>query len=102
MEMPVCTFPPQFDWCAFTVSVPSSLLRSYSSYGSSASSWWVARSSDAVKYAQYCPVGWFEAMTALPYGAFWLNDTIAFAGCYADSDEQYPLFCARHDFNSCS
>lgn len=22
-------------------------------------------------------------MTSLPYGAVWLNDTIAFAGCYA-------------------
>ncbi|RGP63226.1 hypothetical protein FLONG3_9982 [Fusarium longipes] len=86
MGMPVCTFPPQSDWCAFSKSAPSSLLTAYSAYGSSASSFWVEHSSEAVKYAGYCPNGWFKAMTSLPYGAVWLNDTIAFAGCYAAAD----------------
>ncbi|KAF5542205.1 hypothetical protein FPHYL_11596 [Fusarium phyllophilum] len=81
--MSVCTFPPQSDWCAFTKSAPSSLLTAYSSYGSSASSWWAEHSSEAVQYAEYCPNRWFKAMTSLPYGPVWLNDTIAFAGCYA-------------------
>ncbi|KAF4946569.1 hypothetical protein FGADI_11083 [Fusarium gaditjirri] len=81
--MSVCTFPPQSDWCAFTKSAPSSLLTAYSSYGSIASSWWTDHSSEAVEYAEYCPNRWFRAMTSLPYGAIWLNDTIAFAGCYA-------------------
>ncbi|KAF4342823.1 hypothetical protein FBEOM_3232 [Fusarium beomiforme] len=83
MGMPVCIFPRQSDWCAFTESAPSSFLPAYSSYGSVASSWWAAYSSEAVKYADYCPKAWFEAMTALPYGPVWLNDTIAFADCHA-------------------
>ncbi|RSL92424.1 hypothetical protein CDV31_015168 [Fusarium ambrosium] len=83
MGMPACTFPPQSDWCAFTKSAPSSLLPAYSSYGSIASSWWAEHSSAAVEDAKYCPNSWFKAMTSLPYGATWLNDTIAFAGCYA-------------------
>ncbi|KAF5244278.1 hypothetical protein FANTH_7788 [Fusarium anthophilum] len=83
MGKSVCAFPPQSDWCAFTKSAPSSLLTAYSSYGSLASSWWAEHSSEAVEYAEYCPNGWFSAMTSLPYGAVWLNDTIAFAGCHA-------------------
>ncbi|KAL6912434.1 hypothetical protein FSST1_010194 [Fusarium sambucinum] len=85
MGMPACTAPPQSDWCAFTKSAPSSLLNAYSSYGSTASSWWGEHSSEAVGYAEYCPNQWFRAMTSLPYGAVWLNDTIAFAGCYASA-----------------
>ncbi|GKU05911.1 unnamed protein product [Fusarium langsethiae] len=83
MGMPACTFPPQSDWCSFSKTVPSSLQTEYLSYGSVASSFWAKHSSEAVEYAQYCPNGWFKAMTSLPYGAVWLNDTIAFAGCYA-------------------
>ncbi|KAM0491922.1 hypothetical protein ACHAP8_010295 [Fusarium lateritium] len=83
MGMPACTAPPQSDWCAFTESAPSSLLTAYSSYGSIASSWWAEHSSEAMEYAEYCPNRWFRAMTSLPFGAIWLNDTIAFAGCYA-------------------
>ncbi|KAM0228961.1 hypothetical protein ACHAPO_010368 [Fusarium lateritium] len=83
MGMPACTAPPQSDWCAFTKSAPSSLLNSYSSFGSVASSWWAEHSSVAIEYAEYCPNRWFRAMTSLPFSAIWLNDTIAFAGCYA-------------------
>ncbi|RGP66168.1 hypothetical protein FSPOR_6788 [Fusarium sporotrichioides] len=83
MGMPACTFPPQSDWCAFSKTVPSNLQTAYSSYGSVASSFWAKHSSEAVEYAEHCPNRWFRAMTSLPYGAVWLNDTIAFAGCYA-------------------
>ncbi|KAF5023086.1 hypothetical protein F66182_4843 [Fusarium sp. NRRL 66182] len=83
LGMSACTFPPQSQWCDFTKSAPSSLLPAYSSYASVASSWWAEHSSAAVDYAKYCPNRWFRAMTSYPYGAVWLNDTIAFAGCYA-------------------
>ncbi|CEI67929.1 hypothetical protein FVEN_g7795 [Fusarium venenatum] len=83
MGKPACTPPPQSDWCAFTKSAPSSLLTVCSSYGGTDSSWWAEHSSEAVEYAEYCPNQWFRAMTSLPYGAVWLNDTIAFASCYA-------------------
>ncbi|KAF7555884.1 hypothetical protein G7Z17_g1809 [Cylindrodendrum hubeiense] len=82
MGMSACTFPPQSDWCGFTKSAPSSLLPAYSSYGSVASSWWAEHSSSAVEDSKYCPNSWFKAMNSLPYGATWLNVTIAFAGCY--------------------
>ncbi|KAG8670659.1 hypothetical protein FPOAC2_07490 [Fusarium poae] len=83
MGMRVCTFPPHSELCDFTKFAPSSLLTEYSSYGSIASSWWAEHSSEAVEYAEYCPNRWFRAMTSLPHGAVWLNDTIAFAGCHA-------------------
>ncbi|KAK2599165.1 hypothetical protein QQS21_005355 [Conoideocrella luteorostrata] len=80
---PICAFPPQSQWCAITTAMPKTLMSSYSAYGSSASSWWSRYASEAVDYATYCPGRWYRAMHAMPGGAGWLNDTIAFAGCYA-------------------
>ncbi|KAK2601576.1 hypothetical protein QQS21_004894 [Conoideocrella luteorostrata] len=81
--MSACAFPPQSKWCAFSTSAPSTLLSDYSSYASSASSWWSGHSSAAVDEAVLCPNSWFKAMMWFADGPAWLNDTIAFAGCYA-------------------
>lgn len=87
MGLPVCTFPEHSRWCGFTTAAPSSLLPSYSAYGSTASSWWSKHSSMAVELAEECPHRWFKAMTDTPAGAGWLNDTIAFASCYAQAHQ---------------
>ncbi|RYP56582.1 hypothetical protein DL771_011761 [Monosporascus sp. 5C6A] len=72
-------------WCGFSSAAPSSVLPDYSSYASEASSWWSAHSSAAVSLAEQCPEGWYDAMTNTPNGQLLLNDTIIFAGCYAEA-----------------
>lgn len=84
--IPTCPFPAQEEWCAFTTAAPTALLPDYSSYASTASSWWSVHSAQALEHARYCPSRWFRAMTRVPAGAGWLNDTIAFAGCYASAN----------------
>lgn len=79
-----CDFPPHTAWCGLGTAIPTTLAAEYSSYGSAASSWWAARSSEAVDFAQYCPGRWFTAMTAVPFGAEWLNETIAMSLCHDD------------------
>lgn len=83
--LPQCPFPASSLWCGFSTVVPSSLLSSYSSYGSVASSWWSAHSSAAVSLAQNCPMEWYKAMVDTPGGAGWLNSTLVFAGCYKEA-----------------
>lgn len=83
--IPECTFPPSSVWCRFSTAVPSSLVSSYSAYGSVASSWWSARSSTAVELARNCPIGWYQAMHDMPGGPGWLNTTLVFAGCYEEA-----------------
>ncbi|QPH01783.1 hypothetical protein C2857_005986 [Epichloe festucae Fl1] len=78
--VPTCTFPAPSQWCAITI--PTTLSSTYSAYGSTASSWWSRYRSEAVDFATYCPGRWYKAMNAMPGGGAWLNDTIAFAGCY--------------------
>lgn len=80
-----CTFPPQSAWCSVTDVLPSSLESAYSAYGSTASSWWANHSSDALDLATFCPSRWFKAQKVYPGGPAWLNDTIAFGGCYAEA-----------------
>lgn len=79
----VCTFHAQEKWCAITTAMPKDVLPEYSSYGSMAYSWWAAHSIRAVEFADYCPERWFLAETEVLLGAWWLNETIAMAGCYA-------------------
>ncbi|KJZ77659.1 hypothetical protein HIM_02836 [Hirsutella minnesotensis 3608] len=81
--VPACAFPEPSKWCAFTTAAPSTLLPEYSSYASSASSWWAARSSTAVELAEECPREWYKAMVDMPAGAAWLNLTLIFGECYA-------------------
>ncbi|KAK0758545.1 hypothetical protein N5P37_008944 [Trichoderma harzianum] len=83
--LPECTFPASSLWCRFSTAAPSSLLSSYSSYGSAASSWWSAKSSAAVSLARSCPIGWYRAMYDTPGGPGWLNSTLVFAGCYEEA-----------------
>ena len=80
-----CPFPVQSSWCAFTTSAPSDVLPVYSSYASQAYLWWSAHSSSVVSLAQECPIGWENAILMYPGGDMWLNNTIAFAGCYAEA-----------------
>lgn len=84
-EFKSCTSPGQSRWCAFTTAAPSAVLPDYSAYGSKASSWWSVHSSAAISLASKCPVGWHETMMETPNGQTWLNDTLVFAGCYAEA-----------------
>jgi hypothetical protein len=81
--LPQCPFPEQSSWCAFTTAAPKSVLSEYSSYGSAANLWWSAHSSKAISVAHICPNSWYKVIRETPNGEIWLNDTIAFAGCYA-------------------
>lgn len=83
--LPQCPFPASSLWCRFSTVAPSSLLSSYSSYGSVASSWWSAHSSAAVSLARSCPIRWYKAMVDTPGGAERLNSTLVFAGCYEEA-----------------
>ncbi|KAK1767571.1 hypothetical protein QBC33DRAFT_559055 [Phialemonium atrogriseum] len=76
---------PGNKWCGFTTAAPAAVLSDFSSLGSLALSWWSAHSSAAVSLASECPLGWWDAVMAVPNAERWLNDTIAFAGCYADA-----------------
>ena len=85
--VPTCPFPEWKSWCAFTTAAPPEVLPAYSSYASVASSWWAAHSSRAVEVVQSCPNTWISEMREALYGEVWLNNTIAFAGCYAEARE---------------
>jgi len=85
--VPTCPFPERTSWCAFTTAAPQEVLPAYSSYASVASSWWAAHSSRAVEVVQSCPNTWISEMREALYGEVWLNNTIAFAGCYAEARE---------------
>ncbi|EGX93726.1 hypothetical protein CCM_01995 [Cordyceps militaris CM01] len=79
----VCAFPAHSRWCAFATAAPATVLPAYSSYASSASVWWSEHAADAAAEAEFCPNAWRKAMMWFANGPEWLNDTIAFAGCYA-------------------
>ncbi|OBT51226.1 hypothetical protein VE04_08652 [Pseudogymnoascus sp. 24MN13] len=73
------------EWCAFTTAAPKDVLPAYSSYASQAYSWWSARSSTTAFLKEDCPNNWDLSLWRVPGGEEWLNDTIAFAGCYAEA-----------------
>jgi hypothetical protein len=77
-----CPFPGT-SLCGFATAAPSTVVPAYSSYASSAASWWSAKSASAVALATECPVSWYHAMNGVVGGDQWLNETIAYAGCYA-------------------
>ena len=85
--VPTCPFPEWTSWCGFTTAAPREVLPAYSSHGSVASSWWAAHSSRAVEVVQRCPNTWIREMREALWGEVWLNDTIAFAACYAEEHE---------------
>lgn len=80
-----CSFPPQSEWCAFTTAAPKDILSAYSSYANQAYSWWSARSSTIAFLREDCPNTWEKNFWRIPGSEEWLNDTIAFAGCYAEA-----------------
>jgi hypothetical protein len=89
--LPTCPFPGQEKWCAFNTAGPSSVMPAWSTFGSAVASWWAAKSASASSLARYCPNSWKSVMAATPYGELWLNDTIAWAGCYT---EAHPISTA--------
>ncbi|KAF2226560.1 hypothetical protein BDZ85DRAFT_278505 [Elsinoe ampelina] len=84
-EQPICPFPAQSRWCAFTDVAPRTLLADWSSYGSMANEWIASRSSTMIELAVQCPNYWYKAMNQVPLGKNHLNSTITFAGCYAEA-----------------
>ncbi|KAM0491924.1 hypothetical protein ACHAP8_010297 [Fusarium lateritium] len=83
--LPTCPYPALSDWCSFSDHAPATLLPAWSSYGSSASSWWSEHSSYAVKYAHVCKKKWFNQMIGVVYGSARLNNTIHWGECYAQA-----------------
>ncbi|CZT18769.1 uncharacterized protein RCC_04613 [Ramularia collo-cygni] len=81
----LCPFPEKSLWCGFSTAIPSTLLDQYESYGSTAASWWGARSSAAVSIAEECPQSWWLARDRVSFGATKLNLTIIEAECYAEA-----------------
>lgn len=80
----VCN-PDKDHWCQITTTAPPSALADYLSYGSSASSWWKAHSSDALELAPECPDNWYNAMFEFPAAESWLNRTIIYGACYEEA-----------------
>ncbi|KFY52113.1 hypothetical protein V496_08653 [Pseudogymnoascus sp. VKM F-4515 (FW-2607)] len=80
-----CSFSAQLSWCVFTTAALSDVLPAYSSYISQAYSWWSVHSSSVISLAQECLVGCGNAIRMDPGSDIWLNNTIAFAGCYAEA-----------------
>ena len=81
-----CPFPAQSRWCAFSTAAPTDVLPAYSSFANQAYSWWEERSSAVVSLRENCPNVWENALLHGSTGREeWLNDTIAFAGCYAEA-----------------
>ncbi|KAH8585562.1 hypothetical protein B0O99DRAFT_474127, partial [Bisporella sp. PMI_857] len=78
-------YPAHDDWCNFATAAPASVIPDYKLYGSAASAWWAAHSSNAVQYASYCPNTWWNTMHDQPGNPTWLNNTVNFAACYADA-----------------
>jgi hypothetical protein len=80
-----CPYPEKSLWCSFSTAAPTTLLDEYIAYGSTASSWWEARSSAAISIARECPHSWWAAGNRLVAGANRLNFTIIQAECYAEA-----------------
>lgn len=83
--LPPCPFPPKSLWCGFSAEAPSTMLPAYTSYGSSASSWWAGKSSAVASVSKECPITWERVIVKGHGGGGWLNITIAIAECYADA-----------------
>ncbi|KAL4724366.1 hypothetical protein ACLX1H_008980 [Fusarium chlamydosporum] len=85
MRLITCSYPALSDWCSFSDHAPTTLLPAWSTYGSSASSWWASNSAHAVKYARICKKKWFNQMIGVVYGSVRLNNTIHWGECYAQA-----------------
>ncbi|KAG7284252.1 hypothetical protein NEMBOFW57_010616 [Staphylotrichum longicolle] len=82
-----CAYPDQSLWCGFTTAMPASLLPDYSSYASSAASWWAANSASVIHIATMCPIMWYQASNfGVLGGAIYLNQTLINSICYAEAN----------------
>ncbi|KAK3348643.1 hypothetical protein B0T25DRAFT_227046 [Lasiosphaeria hispida] len=81
-----CPVPPRSKLCAFSTAVPTSLLPAYSSYASSAASWWSAGNGDmVVSLVKECPYLWYDSLLMNPGSGSNLNRTVAYAQCWAEA-----------------
>ena len=74
-----CTVTDPQSWCAFTTAAPASVLSSYSTYLSSVTSFWKAKSETISVLSTSCPVAWDKPE---PGQREWLKVAIAHAECY--------------------
>ncbi|KAF2132618.1 hypothetical protein P153DRAFT_393589 [Dothidotthia symphoricarpi CBS 119687] len=79
-----CSVSETTQWCGFTTDATPPMKTRYSAYGSSAASWYSAKSAAIQSVRGDCPVTW-EKFGPLDHA--WLNQTIAHAKCY---DGAYP------------
>ncbi|KAF2729336.1 hypothetical protein EJ04DRAFT_392300, partial [Polyplosphaeria fusca] len=68
-----CSVSQTTQWCSFATAAPSSVKPAYSAYGSSASSWWFAKSSAITSLEVECARTWEKFP---PIQVAWLNQTI--------------------------
>lgn len=86
LEVDEC-WPNKDQWCDFTTEAPASVTSDLEEWGSLATSWWAAQSSDALSAASECPQNWFDAMIEMAPNRQWLNLTVAWAACDEDYKE---------------
>lgn len=85
IERPDCLPARYPEVCGISTAAPEDLLPAYSSYASSASSWFAVHSSSALYIASEYPHYWYEAVRDTFLAASWLNQTIVYAQCYDDT-----------------
>ncbi|KAL6712341.1 hypothetical protein ACN47E_000218 [Coniothyrium glycines] len=84
MDLLSCTISETSKWCGFATDAKPVIQTRYSAYGSSAASWYGARSSAIESVKVDCPITWEKFG---PLDKAWLNQTIAHAKCY---DQAHP------------
>ncbi|KAK4455202.1 hypothetical protein QBC34DRAFT_490283 [Podospora aff. communis PSN243] len=81
-----CPVPPRSTLCAFSSAIPTPLLPEYSSYASSAASWWSEGNGDqVVSLVKDCPWLWYQHLIRNPGKGLNLNRTVAHAQCWAEA-----------------
>ncbi|TPX15625.1 uncharacterized protein E0L32_004323 [Thyridium curvatum] len=80
-----CSFPEAPAWCGFSRAIPATLLPEYTSFASQGSSWWSNHSTRVYSVASECPGQWYNGGFA-PFGALFLNWTVAFGGACGPAD----------------
>jgi hypothetical protein len=85
LDMLSCVVADSKAWCGFTTAAPSTVLSSYSTYVSSAVSFWTAKSATMSILSTSCAVAW-----ALPDPAqrAWLSIGSCHAQCYLQAHPQ--------------
>ncbi|KAK1835025.1 hypothetical protein QBC39DRAFT_342443 [Podospora conica] len=82
----VCPVPPRSQLCGFPTAIPTTLLPVYSSYASSAASWWNDGNGEkVVGLVKDCPYLWYDSLLMNIKGGTNLNMTVALAQCWAEA-----------------